>query len=110
MIDAHNVVAFDRRFYCEFTRQLAERGQPHFPDGLWWGALNCAAALAPCETALPALTGQQVLHRVNACDCGHDPPMRTDMVNGRILSTACNKWLDRYCPELSSTAVDWRNR
>jgi hypothetical protein len=112
MIHTQNgLVPFDRRFYSEFVSQLAERGMPHFPDVPWWRALNCAAALAPCETPLPPLAGQQVFHRANAHDCGHhDPPMRADMVNTRILSTACNKWLDQWAPELSSAAVDFRNR
>jgi len=47
----------------------------------------------------------------NAYDCGHhDPPMRADMVNGRLLSRACNQWLDKSAPELCSAALDSRNR
>ena len=106
----HGVVPFDRRFYSEFVSQLSERGYPHFPDGPWWRALYTAAAIAPCNEPLPPHIGRQVFP-ANTYDCGHhDTPRNADMVNGRLLSRACNQWLDKWAPELSSAAVDFRDR
>jgi hypothetical protein len=95
MIHTHNsLTPYDRRFYRTFIDELAQRNSPHFPDKLWWRALNTADAIAPCTEPLPVLSGCQLINRESAWRVGRAE--LADSLNTREISLASSRWLDRY--------------